>query len=177
MVVPGFDEVASNPEYGLLFIAIAVMVSSFTFFYPTYFRRKSALARGLSETIRILETNESHKARLMFYSKYEKNENIDEEKLKKNVEKIRNDLLLIQNMFDEKALPHKVFQNMYAKKLLKIITFYVQYMKEFYPSLEIESEIKKLYKNSYKWNKLNSKDTFSNEFEGEWEDLWDKLGL
>jgi len=173
----GFDEIASNPEYGLLFVAIAVMVSSFTFLYPIYIQRKSALARGLSETIRILESNESHKARLVFYSKYEQNENINEDELEKSAEKIRNDLLLIQNMFDEKALPHKVFQIMYAKKLVKIINSYVQFMKEFYPSFEIEPEIRKLYKNSYKWHKLHSKDKFSKEFEGGLEDLWDKVGL
>ena len=177
MAVPGFDEIASSSEFGFLFVVASAMIASFTFFYPTYFRRKSTLGRGLSETIRILESNDSHKARLVFYSKYKKNEPVEKDELEKSAERIRDDLLLIQNMFDEKALPHKVFQRMYSRKLVRVISSYAEFMKEFYPSIEVEPEIKKLYKNSYKWANLHSKDKISKEFEGGLEDLWDKVGL
>jgi len=175
--IPGIDEIAESSEYGFVFVIIAAIVSSFTLFYPIYFRRKRDLVRGLSETIRILESNESHKARMMFYSKYEKNEKVSKEELEKSAEKIRSDLLLIKNMLNEKAVPHKILKSMYAEEFVKIINYYIEFMDEFHPDIKVEPKITKLYKNSYRWNKINSKNKVSKIIEGEVENMWDKMGL
>ena len=135
------------------------------------------MVKGLSETIRIFENNESHKARMVFYSKYEKNEKVSKEELEKSAEKVRSDLIFIKNMLIEKAVPHKILKSMYAEELVKIINYYVQFMKEFHPSIEVDPKIRKLYKNIYRWHKINSENKVSKIFEDEVENIWDKLGL
>ena len=170
-------EFASDPQLHALITGIAIIATAFTFFAPTYYRRKSALARGLSETIRILETNESHNARHVLYLKYQKNKDVQEDVLKKSAEKVRNDLLMIQTMFIEKALASKVFESLYSIKMVRTIENYFEFMNEFHPELEVELPIKKLFKKSYRWYKRESKVQVSKEFEGKVEDMWDRLGL
>ena len=176
-IIPGIEEITTDPQYHNLFAAIGIIVASVSFFYPTYFRRKSAMARGLAETIRILEGKESRTARTKLLLKYSQNSEIPKEDLEKSAERVRNDLLLIQNMFYEKALSHKTFQSLYAVKIVSIVKAYEHFMKEFYPSLPIEQPIRKLYKNSYRWYMTHTKQKISGKMSGNVEDLWDKLGL
>ena len=175
--VPGFEEIATDPEFHNIFAAIGIIIASVSFFYPTYFRRKSVLARGLAETIRVIESREARTARTKLLVKYSKNSEFPKEELEHSADRVRNDLLLIQNMFDEKALSHKTFQSLFAVKIVSTIKAYEQFMKEFYPSLPIEPQIKKLYKNSYRWYMTHTKQKISGKMSGNIEDLWDKLGL
>lgn len=170
-------ELTGNTDLQVLLGAFAIIATTVTFFAPTYFRRKSALARGLSETIRILESNDSRNARLALYYKYQKNKEIQEEELKNSAERVRNDLLMVQTMFREKALPSKVFESLYSIKIVRTIENYFEFMKEFHPELEIEFPIRKLFKKSYRWYKRESKDKVSQHFEGRAEDLWDRIGF
>ena len=92
-------ELTTDPELHNLITGIAIIATAISFFAPTYFSRKSALMRGLTETIRIVESNDSHQARRLLYLKYQKNKPIGEEELKNSAEKVRNDILIIHTMF------------------------------------------------------------------------------
>ncbi len=168
-------EVATNPEIHTLITAIAIIGTTLTFFAPTYFQRKSALARGLTETIRILESNKSHNARKMLYLKYQKNKEVNEEELKNSAEQVRNDLLMVQTMHREKAIASKAFHKLYSRKIFRTIENYFKFMEEFYPSHEVELPIKKLFKNAYRWHKRENKN--SREFDAHLEDMWDRMGF
>ena len=171
------EELTTNTDLQILLGGLAIIATTLTFFAPTYFRRKSALAGGLSETIRILESNEARNARLALYFKYQKNKDVEEEELINSAEKVRDDLLMVQTMFMEKALSSKVFESLYSIKMVRTIENYSKFMKEFSPELEVEMPIRKLFKKSYRWYKRESKDKVSKEFEGRIEDLWDRIGL
>lgn len=168
-------DVATNPEFHTLITAIAIIGTALTFLAPIYYKRKSALARGLSETIRILESNKSHNARKMLYLKYQKNKEIDEEELKDSAEQVRNDLLMVQTMQREKAIASKAFHKLYSRKIFRTIENYFKFMEEFYPSHEVELPIKKLFQNSYRWHKREHKT--SRELDAHLEDMWDKIGF
>ena len=171
------SEFTGNTELHILITAIALIATTITFFAPTYYRTKSSLARGLSETIRILESNDSHHARRILYLKYQKNKQIDEEELKNSAEKVRNDLLMVETMFEEKALASKVFHSIYTIKIFRTIENYFKFMEEFYPSLQVELPIRKLFKKSYRWYKRESAHLATRKIDSKIEDLWDRIGL
>ena len=171
------SEVTGNSELHILITAIAIIGTTITFFAPTYYRTKSSLARGLSETIRILESNDSHRARRMLYLKYQKNKQIEEEELKNSAEKVRNDLLMIQTMLVEKALAPKVFHSIYSMKIFRTIENYIKFMEEFHPSFQVELPIRKLFKKAYRWHKRDSADKATRKIDSRVEDLWDRIGF
>jgi hypothetical protein len=165
-----------DPAFKFVGMAIAMGVTAFAFFYPTYFSRKQNMGRGLSEAIRILEADDSWRARRILVLKYEKKLEPNEKDLKKSVEKVRNDLIMIQSWIEEKAVPRLVLQNLYSGVFLKMIEVYVKFMEEFYPTAQIEYPIRKLYKSSYRMHKHQSKGVVSKEFEDVAANLWDKFG-
>ena len=165
-----------DPAFKFVGMAIAMGVTAFAFFYPTYFSRKQNMGRGLSEAIRILEADDSWRARRILILKYEKKLEPNEKDLEKSAEKVRNDLIMIQSWIEEKGVPRLILQNLYSGVFVKIIEAYVKFMEEFYPTAKIEHPIRKLYKSSYKWHKLQSKDVASKRFEHVMVNLWDKFG-
>ena len=166
----------TDPEWQFVGMAIAMGLTAFAFFYPTYFSRRQNMGRGLSEAIRILEADDSWRARRILILKYEKKLEPNEKDLKKSAEKVRNDLIMIQSWIEEKGVPKMVLQNLYSGVFLKMIEAYVKFMEEFYPTAQIEFPIRKLYKSSYKWRKHQSKGVVSKEFEDVAVRLYDKFG-
>ncbi len=166
-----------DPSYQFVGMAIAMGVTAFAFFYPTYFSRRQNMGRGLSEAIRILEADDSWRARRILVLNYEKKFETNEMELKKSVEKVRNDLIMIQSLIEEKGVPTMILQELYSGVFVKMIEAYVKYMEEFHPTAQIERPIRKLYKSSYKWHKHHSQDVVSKHFEEVTADIWDKLGL
>jgi len=166
-----------DPAYQFVGMAVAMGVTAFAFFYPTYFSRKQNMGRGLSEVIRILEADDSWRARRTLVLKYEKKLEPNEKDLKQSAEKVRNDLIMIQSWIEEKGVPKMVLQNLYSGVFLKMIEAYVKFMEEFYPTAQIERPIRKLYKSSYRWHKHHSQDVVSKHFEDVTANIWDKLGL
>jgi len=135
------------------------------------------MGRGLNEAIRILEANDSWKARRTLVLKYEKKLEPNEKDLKQSAEKVRNDLIMIQSWIEEKGVPRMVLQNLYSGVFLKMIEVYVKFMEEFYPTAQIERPIRKLYKSSYRWHKHHSKGVVTKHFEDVSVNIWDKLGI
>ncbi len=166
-----------DPAFKFVGMAIAMGVTAFAFFYPTYFSRKQNMGRGLSEAIRILEADDSWRARRILVLKYEKKLEPNEKDLKKSVEKVRNDLIMIQSWVEEKGVPKLVIQNLYSGVFLKMIEAYVKYMEEFHPTAQIERPIRKLFKSSSKWYKRESQNVVSKRFVHDMANVWDKLGL
>jgi len=162
--------IVEDPSTQIVGIAIAIGVTAFTFFYPTFYSRKQNMGRGLSEVIRILEADDSWRARRILTLKYEKKLEPKEKELIQSAEKVRNDLIMTQSWIEEKAVPTMVLQNLYSGVFVKIIEAYVKCMEEFYPTAQIERPIRKLYKSSYRWQASNQiKDVIAN--------IWDKLGI
>jgi len=168
---------ATEPSTQFVGVAVAIGLTTFSFFYPTYYSRIQNMGRGLNEVIRILETHDSWSARRILVFKYEKRLEPKENDLKQSAEKVRNDLIMIQSWIEEKAVAKTVLLNLYSGVFLKMIESYVQFMEEFYPTAQIERPIKKLYKSSYRRHKHQSKDVVSKQFENVAEGLWDKLGI
>ena len=167
---------ATDPATQFVGMAIAMGVTAFAFFYPTFASRRQNMGRGLNEAIRILEADDSWRARRILILKYEKKLEPNEKDLKKSAEKVRNDLIMIQSWIEEKGVPKMVLQNLYSGVFLKMIEAYVKFMEEFYPTAQIEFPIRKLYKSSYKWRKHQSKGVVSKEFEDVAVRLYDKFG-
>ncbi len=167
--------VSDDPSLQFVGMAIAMGLTAFAFFYPTYFSRRQNMGRGLSEAIRILETDDSWRARRILILKYDEKLVPNEKNLKNSAEKVRNDLLMIQSWIEEKGLPTKVLQELYSGIFVKMIEVYVKFMEEFYPTAQIERPIRKLFKSSYRYHKHQSKTT--RVMEDAALNLWDKLGL
>ncbi len=168
---------AEDPSFKFIGMAIATGVTAFTFFYPTYFSRRQNMGRGLSESIRILEADDSWRARRILILKYEKKLETNEMELKKSAEKVRSDLIMIQSWIEEKGVPKMVLLNLYSGVFIKMIEAYVKYMEEFHPTAQIERPIRKLFKSSHRWIKLESRDVGTKQFEKIGVNLYDKLGL
>ncbi len=166
-----------DPASEFVGMAIAMGLTAFAFFYPTYFSRRQNMGRGLSEVIRILEADDSWRARRILILKYEKKLESNEMELKKSAEKVRTDLIMIQSWIEEKGVPRKVLHDLYSGVFIKMIEAYVKYMEEFYPAAQIERPVRKLFKSSNKWIKLESTDVGTKRFENFSVNLWDKLGL
>jgi hypothetical protein len=169
--------IAEDPATQIIGIAFAIGVSTFSFFYPTFYSRKQNMGRGLSEIIRILEADDSWRARRILTLKYEKKLEPKEKDLKQSADKVRNDLIMIQSWIEEKAVPTMILQNLYSGVFVKMIEAYVKYMEEFHPTAQIERPIRKLYKHSSKWSNLESKDVVTKQFEKIVVNVYDKLGL
>ena len=135
------------------------------------------MGRGLSEVIRILEADDSWRARRILILKYEKKLETNEMELKKSAEKVRTDLIMIQSWIEEKGVPRKVLQDLYSGVFVKMIEAYVKYMEEFHATAQIERPIRKLFKSSHRWIKLESRDVGIKQFEKIGVNLYDKLGL
>ena len=174
--IPGLQEFFDGHNLHFLFILIASSVSAFSFFYPTYYQKRSSMANALRDLITILESNESRHARAALVAKYDDEFEEDEDAdLDKSANRIRGDLLLIQSMIDEKSIPRNVFQNLYSERMVRIILCYRSYMHEHHPDLEPEKPIKKLYKNSYRWKKFESRGKLTKQFESLHLELEDKI--
>ena len=169
--------VAEDPATQIIGIAFAIGVSTFSFFYPTFYSRKQNMGRGLSEIIRILEADDSWRARRILTLKYEKKLEPKEKDLKQSADKVRNDLIMIQSWKEEKAVPTMILQNLYSGIFVKILEAYVKFMEEFYPTAQIESPIRKLYKSFHSWHKRQSKGVASKEIEDVTANIWDKFGI
>jgi hypothetical protein len=169
-----FDQ---DPEIHTILIGIAIMFSSFHFFYPVFYSRKQNLARGLFEAIRIMETNGSRLARQNLFAKYEKNLKINETDLKKSGEKVRSNLLMLQNWMQQKGIPRKTILDFYSYRLYRSITCYLKFLEEFYPNHEIEPQIKQLYKNCHRRYKHKSSNVLVRNSERAIEGLLDKFGM
>ncbi len=52
-----------DPSFQFVGMAIAMGLTAFAFFYPTYYSRRQNMGRVLSESIRILEAYDSWRAR------------------------------------------------------------------------------------------------------------------
>ncbi|MCH6586083.1 MAG: hypothetical protein IH792_03515, partial [Thaumarchaeota archaeon] len=85
--------VSDDPSLKFIGMAIAMGLTAFAFFYPTYYSRRQNMGRGLSEAIRILETDDSWRARRILILKYDGKLVPNEKNLKNSAEKVRNDLL------------------------------------------------------------------------------------
>ncbi len=168
---------AGDPSLYFVVIAISTGITAFAFFYPTYFSRRQNMGRGLSEAIRILEADDSWRARRVLILKYEKKLETNEMELKKSMEKVRNDLIMIQSWIEEKGVPTMVLQELYSGVFVKMIEAYVKYMGEFHPTAQIELPIRKLYKSSSKWFKYQSSDVVTKRFGNIGVNVYDKLGL
>jgi len=166
-----------DPSMQFVGIAISLGLTAFAFFYPTYYSRRQNMGRGLSEIIRILEANDSWRARRILILKYEKKLEPNEKELKQSVEKIRKNLIMIQGWIEEKGVPTLVLQNLYSGVFVKMIEGYVQFMAEYYPTDQIERPIRKLYKSSHRWHKHHSKDVATKTLEEVTANVWDKLGI
>jgi len=168
---------ATDPATQFVGMAIAMGVTAFAFFYPTFASRRQNMGRGLNEAIRILEADDSWRARRILILKYEKKLEPNEKDLKKSAEKVRNDLIMIQSWVEEKGVPVVVLGKLYSGVFVKMIEAYVKFMDEFYPTAQIERPIKKLYKHAYRYYKHLSKNVVSKGFEDTAYNLWDKLGI
>ena len=168
---------AAEPSLYFVVIAISTGITAFAFFYPTYFSRRQNMGRGLSEAIRILEADDSWRARRILILKYEKKLETNEMELKKSMEKVRNDLIMIQSWIEEKGVPTMVLQELYSGVFVKMIEAYVKYMEEFHPTIQIERPIRKLFKSSSRWYKRESQNVVSKRFVRDMANVWDKLGL
>jgi len=135
------------------------------------------MGRGLSEAIRILEADDSWRARRILVLKYEKKLETNEMELKKSVEKVRNDLIMIQSLIEEKGVPTMILQELYSGVFVKMIEAYVKYMEEFHTTAQIERPIRKLFKSSSRWHKRESQNVVSKRFVRDTANVWDKLGL
>ena len=166
-----------DPASEFVGMAIAMGLTAFAFFYPTYFSRRQNMGRGLSEVIRILEADDSWRARRILILKYDKNLETNEMELKKSAEKVRADLIMIQSWIEEKGVPRRVLQDLYSGVFIKMIEAYVKYMEEFHTTAQIERPIRKLYKSSSKWYKRESQNVVSKRFVHDMANVWDKLGL
>ena len=171
------SQFVEDPAFHFIVIAFSMGITAFAFFYPTYFSRRQNMGRGLSEIIRILEADDSWRARRVLVLKYEKKLETNEMELKKSVEKVRNDLIMIQSWIEEKAVPRMVLHNLYSGVFVKMIEAYVKYMEEFHPTTQIELPIRKLYKSSSKWLNLESMGVVGKRFEKIVVNIYDKLGL
>ena len=171
------SQFVEDPAFHFIVIAFSMGITAFAFFYPTYFSRRQNMGRGLSEIIRILEADDSWRARRILVLKYEKKLETNEMELKKSVEKVRNNLIMIQSWIEEKGVPKMVLQELYSGVFVKMIEAYVKYMEEFHPTTQIELPIRKLYKSSSRWIKHESTDVVTKRFENIGIKLWDKLGL
>ncbi len=167
----------TDPEWQFVGMAIAMGLTAFAFFYPTYYSRRQNMGRGLSEAIRILEADHSWRARRILILKYDGKLVPNEKHLKKSAEKVRNDLIMVESWVEEKAVPMKVLGDLYSGVFVKMIVAYVKYMEEFHPTAQIERPIRKLFKSSDRWYKHQSKDVVSKGFVNISVNLWDKLGL
>jgi len=105
---------ATEPSMQFVGMAVAIGVTTFSFFYPTYYSRIQNMGRGLSEAIRILETYDSWSARRILVLKYEKKLEPKENDLKLSAEKVRNDLIMIQSWIEEKGVAKTVLLNLYS---------------------------------------------------------------
>ncbi len=170
-------ELTTDPAWQFIGMAIAMGVTAFAFFYPTYYSRRQNMGRGLNEAIRILEADDSWRARRTLILKYEKKLEPNEKDLKKSAEKVRNDLIMIQSWIEEKGVPRVVLQELYSGVFVKMIEGYVKYMEEFYSTAQIERPIRKLYKSSSKWFKHQSSDVVRKRFENISVNIYDKLGI
>jgi len=170
-------ELTTDPAWQIIGMAIAMGVTAFAFFYPTYYSRRQNMGRGLNEAIRILEADDSWRARRTLILKYEKKLEPNEKDLKQSAEKVRNDLIMIQSWIEEKGVPRMVLQELYSGVFVKMIEAYVKYMEEFHPTIQIERPIRKLYKSSSKWLKLESTDVVTKRFEKIGVNMYDKLGI
>jgi len=168
---------AAEPSLYFVVIAISTGITAFAFFYPTYFSRRQNMGRGLSEAIRILEADDSWRARRVLILKYEKKLETNEMELKKSMEKVRNDLIMIQSWIEEKGVPTMILQELYSGVFVKMIEAYVKYMEEFHPTIQIERPIRKLFKSSSKWHKRESQNVVSKRFGRDMANVWDKLGF
>ncbi len=168
---------AADPAFESIAIALAIGLTSFSFFYPTFFSRRQNMGRGLNEAIRILEADDSWRARRILILKYEKKLEPNEKDLKQSAEKVRNDLIMIQSWIEEKGVPKMVLLNLYSGIFVKMIEVYAKFMEEFYPTAQIERPIRKLYKSSYRWYKRHSKGVVTKHFEDVTANVWDKLGI
>ena len=166
-----------DPAFHFIVIAISTGITAFAFFYPTYFSRRQNMGRGLTEIIRILEADDSWRARRVLILKYEKRLEPNEMELKKAANKVRTDLIMTQSWIEEKGVPKMVLENLYSGVFVKMIEAYVKYMEEFHPTDQIELPIRKLYKNSYSWFKRESKNVVAKQFQNLIANLRDKLGL
>jgi hypothetical protein len=135
------------------------------------------MGRGLSEAIRILEANDSWKARRILILKYEKKLEPNEKDLKQSAEKVRKNLIMIQGWIEEKGVPKMVLFNLYSGVFVKMIEVYAKFMEEFYPTAQIERPIRKLYKSSHRWHMLHSKDVATKTLGEVTVNVWDKLGI
>jgi len=135
------------------------------------------MGRGLSEAIRILEANDSWRARRILILKYEKKLEPNEKDLKQSAEKVRKNLIMIQGWIEEKGVPKMVLYNLYSGVFVKMIEGYAKFMEEYYPTAQIERPIRKLYKSSHRWYKHHSKDIVSKTLEDVTVNVWDKLGI
>jgi len=171
------DPLSANPEIHSILVGLAVGVSSFHFFYPTYYSRKQNLGRGVNEAVRILETNDSRRARQIIVGKYNNKLQPTKEELKKSAKKVQNDLLMIQNWLEEKGIPRKTIYDLYSEIFVNTIDAYVKYLEEFHPGHKLDSQIRTLFKNAYRryrteLSKKPGKHTLKLA-----EDMWDKIGL
>jgi ribonucleotide reductase beta subunit family protein with ferritin-like domain len=169
--------VYQEPAFHFVVIALSTGITAFAFFYPTYFSRRQNMGRGLNEIIRILEADDSWRARRVLILKYEKKLETNEMELKKSAEKVRTNLIMTQSWIEEKGVPRMVLQELYSGVFKKMIEAYVKYMEEFHPTAQIERPIRKLYKSSSKWLKLESTDVVTKRFGKTGVNIYDKLGL
>jgi len=171
------DPFAADPEIHSILVGLAIGVSSFHFFYPTYYSRKQNLGRGINEAVRILETNDSRRARQILLGKYNNKLQPNEEELKKSAKKVQNDLLMIQNWLEEKGIPKKTILDLYSEIFVQTIDSYVKYLEEFHPGHKVDFQIRKLFKNAYRRHRLESSKKPGKHVDKFVEDLWDKIGL
>jgi hypothetical protein len=171
------DPLAADPEIHSILVGLAIGISSFHFFYPTYYSRKQNLGRGINEAVRILETNDSRRARQILIGKYNNKLQPNEEELKKSAKKVQNDLLMIQNWLEEKGIPKKTILDLYSEIFVNTVDSYVKYLEEFHPGHKVDFQIRKLFKNAYKRQRLESTKIPGKHTLKFVEDLWDKIGL
>jgi hypothetical protein len=171
------DPLAADPEIHSILVGLAIGVSSFHFFYPTYYSRKQNLGRGINEAVRILETNDSRRARQILIGKYNNKLQPNEEELKKSAKKVQNDLLMIQNWLEEKGIPKKTILDLYSEIFVNTVDSYVKYLEEFHPGHKVDFQIRKLFKNAYRRFIHDSSKKPGKHALKLGEDLWDKIGL
>jgi len=167
------SDLTEDPAWKFIGMGIAMGITAFAFFYPTYYSRRQNMGRGLSEAIRILEADHSWRARRILILKYDGKLVPNEKHLKESAEKVRDDLIMIQGWIEEKGVPMKVLEDLYSGVFVKMIEAYVKYMEEFYPTAQIERPIRKLFKHSYRWYKHHSKNVVSKQFDNIAVNLWD----
>ena len=129
------------------------------------------------EAVRILETNNSRRARQILIGKYNNQLQPNEEELKKSAKKVQNDLLMIQNWIEEKGIPRKTIYDLYSEIFVNTIDAYVKYLEEFHPDHKVGFQIRKLFKNAYRRFIHESSKKPGKHALKLGEDLWDKIGL